>query len=442
MAYFNHSFQKMFLGTEAGSPGGLDQGFIASAGVASHNIKSLYGVGAFGMFDPSTYLTVASGSTPTTTGKPLILASSSLYQHDKVGPFNGGYQESNKSKLINPKYISKFYRVDPCSGQANIVHVGRTAYTTGLSPDPAGCCHEFVCDKTYYLRLDVKGSPVLRYLTRNAYWTADYYTGCCDVNGTENSVDPTLVMIGWATGLLGQGTVGDANYIPNVITGPFIQITVTDFEGNVWYQPGTNGGVDEWDDYVSTWDPDTDSCATATGGGMTITGSYVDTVFGDCTFYPSDFFQKEPVHIYASEVDNLGNPCVFTGICVDEQCAPKQASGFGETVLRELILSESYQQNYFNTNMDLRIREITQGYDISDSVVRASTQYYRYCILHSVPRFNNPTGVFDNDQYLLTIVTNGISTGFQTFMAAWLGACGCNTTLEIAGCGSTCVAQS
>jgi hypothetical protein len=58
--------------------------------------------------------------------------------------------------------------------------------------------------------------------------------------------------------------------------------------------------------------------------------------------------------------------------------------------------------------MDFRIREITQGYDTINSIDRnsANTLYGRYYLLHSVPRFNNPTGVFDNDQYMLEIITS------------------------------------
>jgi hypothetical protein len=46
-------------------------------------------------------------------------------------------------------------------------------------------------------------------------------------------------------------------------------------------------------------------------------------------------------------------------------------------------------------------------------------------ILHSVPRFNNPTGTFDNDQYLLTIYTKvGINTSaFLTQLQAILDYC-------------------
>jgi hypothetical protein len=77
--------------------------------------------------------------------------------------------------------------------------------------------------------------------------------------------------------------------------------------------------------------------------------------------------------------------------------------GLGEQILRDLIVSESYLQNYVGSGLDFRIREITQGYDIINSVERTSL-YGRYYLLHSVPRYNNPTGTFDNDQYMLEII--------------------------------------
>ena len=60
---------------------------------------------------------------------PLILAAGSLYSKDKIGPFHGGYKESNKSKEINPKYVSKFYFAPACAPSNNVIHVGRTPYT-------------------------------------------------------------------------------------------------------------------------------------------------------------------------------------------------------------------------------------------------------------------------------------------------------------------------
>jgi hypothetical protein len=49
---------------------------------------------------------------------------------------------------------------------------------------------------------------------------------------------------------------------------------------------------------------------------------------------------------------------------------------------------------------------------------------------HSVPRFNNPTGTFDNDQYLLEVITTGADVTFEKFVEDWIAACGNCIELE------------
>ena len=73
---------------------------------------------------------------------------------------------------------------------------------------------------------------------------------------------------------------------------------------------------------------------------------------------------------------------------------------------------------------DLRIREITQGTAAYDVISRTSL-YSKFYILHSVPRYNNPTGVFDNDQYLLAIIGDAATADFLvTQFTELIDACG------------------
>ena len=68
------------------------------------------------------------------------------------------------------------------------------------------------------------------------------------------------------------------------------------------------------------------------------------------------------------------------------------------------------------------------------SLANRNALYNKFCILHSVPRFNNPSGVFDNDQYLIEIavpntvplsqfvtgsVTNGVITSSASMGTAF-----------------------
>jgi hypothetical protein len=534
MAYFNHAFRKTFLATgdtigpvaitnpSGGALGNASAtgGFLTTASLPTYTLNQLAAAATtsfgnlennyVGWFDPKTNLSVV----PSTASAccPLYLAGSTIYCKDKVSPFIGGYQETNKSKIVNPKYVSRFYDVEPCTPTNNVVHVGSTyasagggvltldagslvggtgytngtstagvtggtgtgliveitvvlgvvtavavlspgkgytvgdtvtidagnndatidvlTVTTAIAPVISGtnCCKEFLCGETYYLRLDVKGSPALRFLNHNAYYTASAYTGCCPAGAiAPTAVDSTEVMILWANDLL-----------RSPIVSPFFQIAIQDEAGVIWYAPGTDAaflaaeGADTWNNYVSPGHT-AGACA-----GLIFNGAYVDTRFGDCTFQISDFYEKQPVNLYPSEVDLNGDPCEFTGVCIVNECLGSQAMGLGESVLRDIILSESYRQNFFSS--DFRIREITQGNQIVNAVNRQAL-YYRTYLQHSVPRFNNPSGTFDNDQYLLeTVFTDAASAAaFEVAVNAWLSNCGV-CELENFDCNSTCSA--
>ena len=531
MSYFNHAFQKTFVGVNAASPMGegytqLNQGVLGTPG-------NILATGQYAFVNPKDWKvqpTIYAGIGCCN----LILASGSLYANDKIGPFHGGYKESNKSKEINPKYVNKFYFAPACPPSNNVIHIGYTPYTddqvlTLTTPFPvagtniadtiytdvklgtngsgsgfeatltvsggtvtaititnagtgyvagdalnfldanpvieaelkaqlisdggvitypvfiiatvgakAGCQKDFLCGETYNLRLDVKGSPALRFLNHNAYLTVSAYTGCCP-EGTivPVPVDGTIVMIEWASQIVNSPLIS-----------PFILPVVVSENNKLWYKPGTDttayaapagytiGGT--WDNYVSA------GHTLGQYAGLVLFGAYVDTKFGDCTFQVSDFYEKEPVRLYASETDLNGDPCAFSGICVVTECEGRQANGLGETVLRDVILSERYNQNFFSS--DFRIREITQGNQLLSAINR-SASYNRFYIQHNVPRFNNPTSTFDNDQYLLEVIVasdvtptdGGQGQAFATFVETWLDGCGnnCGEIVEY-NCGPNC----
>jgi hypothetical protein len=581
MSYFNHAFRKTFVGTTLNGGGGftgLNAGQLGTTG-------NIFPGGSFGFVNPKTWRVLPTTYSAETMGCcNLILAAGSIYQNDKIGPFHGGYQESNKSKEINPKYVSRFYRVDPCTPQNNVIHIGNTAYTddvaldlaitnaganitngeytniplydltaptgsgllanievvgnvvtyveivnggtgwvtgnvvqpgTGIgtgssisgttmtigavsgtggaftvgmtvqgtgvtagtiileqltgTPGGAGtylvsnsqtvagpititgfylpwdgagsitsptftvtagigakCCKKFLCGETYTLRVDVKGSPALRLLNHNSYIIASAYGGCCpDGAIAPTPIDSTLIFIQWAEAITRYPVIS-----------PFMQIIVVDQNGYPLYAPGTDPAFLATVPNAKTWDNyETPGYITNYCAGMVLNGAYVDTKFQNCTFQVSDFYEIEPVRLYASELDLNGDPCTFDGVCVITECQGRQAMGLGESVARDVILSEQYRQNFFHS--DLRIREITQGYSVFDFINR-NTLYTRYFLQHNVPRFNNPTSTFDNDQYLLEVITCGNEAAFETFVNAWLSNCSDCVGLEVENCVTDC----
>lgn len=430
MAYFNHAFNKTFVGTN---------GFTTN-GESTIQL----GLGDFGFYDPKTW---AQTEEVPSTCCPLVLVAGSIHEkHDKIGPYHGGYAESVKSKTINPKYVSKFYYVETCPAQQAQLTVGATDTSFG----DTGCTKDFLCGETYNLRVDIKGSPVLRTLTRNTYYTAAAYTGCCPEDAiAPTPVNPLIVYVQWAYQLLNSPLIN-----------PFIEvnITYTTDNGANWSEIGdgtsSTANLNNLLNYIQNPSllPVVDPTDATNGAGLIITGAYVDTRFEDCTFYPNDSIIAflEPVKLYASEVDLNGDPCAFNGICVNQGCPGYQLKGSGENVIRDLILTEGYMQQPFYTGTDLRIREITNGTDVYNAIDRFSS-YGRYYIQHSVPRFNNPTGTFDNDQYLLEIVVNGRDTDFENFMVGytttgpepvfvpgWLSNCNDCPGLEVFDCPGDC----
>ena len=439
MAYFDHAYRKVLLATNGVSTlSGVQLGTPTAPGATT--TYQLAG-GTVTFINPETFIV---DDAPASCCD-VILAAGSIYPKDKIGPFHGGYQESNKTKTIKPQYVTKYWYVNANAPSNYIIHVGYTPWTSANPPSSSNpgetggtCCKEFLCGETYYLRLDVKGSPAMRYLNHNAYLTLEGYTGCCDdtlAPIVPNAVDPRVVYFAWANQILNSPIVNPFAY-------PVV--TFTNNAGVTWtyYYPNnvntatlpvipgvTYANYEDWTEQVHT----NTMCA-----GLALTGAYVDTKFGNCTFQVSDFYELEPVRLYASEVDLTGSPCEFNTLCVGVECYGLQANGTGETVARDYILSESYRQSYFAT--DFRIREITQGDAIvgCNGFINRNTLYDRIYLLHNVPRFYNPTGTFDNDQYLVELIVDqgdiNNPTGVWDAIDSWLSGCStCNAVPTVSG---------
>jgi hypothetical protein len=447
MSYFNHAFRKTLVASSAAGPISPLTG--VQLGTSTANTLA---AGQITFINPDTFQV-----TPDITSLTcceVIIAAGSLMQKDKIGPFHGGYLESNKTKTIKAKYTNKVYAIPANAAQNYVLHAGLTPWTIANAPnsskpgETAGtCCKQFLCGETYYLRVDVKGSPALRLLDHNSYLTLEGYTGCCpDDQIVPTPVDPRIVFIAWAK------QVRNSKLMNQFV---FPVVTFTNNNGTNWtyyypddsVKPASFGNVTTA--YYSDFVPAT--YAVTMCAGMVLNGAYEETKFGTCTFQTSDFYELEPVRVYASEVDLTGSPCEFEGLCIGVQCYGRQANGVGETVVRDVILSESYRQNHLAT--DLRIREITQGQDLYTNGGLSRTAFYdRIYLQHNVPRMYNPTGTFDNDQYLIELVLpanpllNGVlNPNTQTLLdniQTWLTTCGAQCVVDTIPSGTPCAASS
>jgi hypothetical protein len=488
MSYFNHAFKKTFVATKQTQSGAavanVTNGFLVQDDVHVSELKNqaapyVLGPGVVGLFSSKTHLSI-SASTVASSCCPFYLGGASIKLDDKQGPYHGGYQESNKSKIINPKFIRKLWKVKGNAGSQAMLQMGDiyswvedrvtalsiavvgTGYVdaenvavtggsgtgltvdivtvagdvTGVTINNAGsgyaatdtglvitgggadatvdvdtvgddhvaeiCDKEFLCGESYYLRVDVKGTPALRFANHNLYRTLQADGGCCADPSNPEAVNKLAIYMQWAN---------------QIINDPYLK----DFITPVVVVEGVSYAADaDMATLLGLTDVFSDLPAESDEVSLILVGAYYDTTFENCTFQISDYYHKEPIQLYASEVDLNGDPCEFQSLCVEEICPGIQANGLGEQKVRELILSESYLQNFMHS--DLRIREVTQGTRAYEILTRSDI-YSSFYILHSVPRYNNPSGVFDNDQYLLEIVTSDagvdtLETAFETIIDA------------------------
>ncbi len=354
MAYFPHAYQKLLLAKSA----------EAAAGVASSALSA----GEVGLLDATTYQSVAiaaqAGGPATSLTAPMyILAQGSLHSVDKLGPFHGGYQESVKSKGINPKYVSAIWKSDAAAEVA-----------ATLTVEAEGDC--FKCGVERYLRLDVKGSPALRFLGRNAYFVADWTEYCCATGQT--TIDPYVVLSKWAEQIAGDPLVS-----------PFVTAV-----------------VQKWDTVNEEWISSAGHTVTTSSHGKfrivltAKTTTQISTHFGDAGFRPTDHYELEPIQLFADELDETGDACTVQCTTIASTVGT-QKKGSGESVIRQLILSNRYEQDPFQ--QDARMREILN--EVAFNVDRTAS-YNLYHLLHSVPRKSNPSGTMDNDQYLISIAVD------------------------------------
>jgi hypothetical protein len=382
MSYFNHAFKKTWLAT----------GVETAANQRTTQLNAQE-IGAFDS-DNGSIATGAMG----TDGKPLYLAMGAYVSSDTLGNGltpHGGYKETLKSKMINPRYISGLgYMFNQTATNATY------SYVAGHN------C--FPCGEIGKIRVDLKGSPALRFMAHNMYKIFSADGKCCSTG--ESYQDPTWVLAAIADQILAD------DYWKQFITPTLFTTTTGQATPSTSITPGgtdntfigqliaDNGG----DGSLST-------ITDQNGGRIVLTAAYSDTTFGNCSFDTRDFAGTNVLPIQITSVaiiDDSGDVCTDCGVkdpVGGNSVVGAMGNGHGEEVLRKIILNESYRQHHFNQGAknSSRMRDIEQGDELVAAVDRASTLYNSYYITHHVPRFNNPTGVFDNDQYVIELIGLG-----------------------------------
>ncbi len=502
---FPHAFQKMLVAKAA--PG--DDPVVTSGN--SDDLTA----GQIGIIGPTGNALVDITSTSDTYANYHLfqIVQGSFSASDTLGnSLHGGYKRTVKSKPINPKYISSVFQISEATSQTQVIKI-----SAGVN------CDSIECNTTYDLRIDLKGSPILRALQRNDYLTAYYNTGCCDSSSTN--IDPNLLNLGWADyinadplmsnfieakawnlvysdatvdttsgsttisiaidDLLSVGDMVVGVGIPdnttidsfsatsavlsnaatadgtNIAVKFYTPITTASYEGvqfvylDVAANTNTNttldvtssanltvgdnvygAGIPTGTTIASIIDAthiELSAAATATATitavfsspserdtatndcFLTLEQAYVDTSFGDCSFNPNDFHEKAPIRIYASVYSK--GVCVDNCYTVSEIQPALNGKGYGETIIRELIQDKRQNQQDFKTNP--RLREILG--DTSLTEISRKSKYNAIYILHSIPRKSNPSGMMDNDQYLVKVVYEaGTTTTNLVNLQKWI----------------------
>lgn len=440
--------------------------FVLNGTVKTTGTSADLTAGDFGLYDVGTHAVVTTGNK---ASHPQAYIAVGSYQTSDTLGMAGGYKVSDKSpapgKGIDPKRVTDWYKVAPRASKNQIIRLfWDGASTSGPS---------FECNKTYYLRLEAQGEPVLRYINRYIYKNFGVHTGCCDENCgdpcAKTGVDAAVILAEYAKQINADPLFSKFAKAKAVVKVASTTITTTSGSTSATVASGTGIAIgqlviSENVAYGTTVAGVVGTTVTlsagATGNGTTkpvnfvkvVDSSYTSpsasddkaavlayleveavldpTVFGDCSFLPGDYVEQSFVDIHASMVTENGDPCDNNDVDVNFQeiQAFQLPAGQGELVARDFISSQMYKQVFYAA--DPRERETSAN--VALSTVDRSASYVRYYLIYSKDIHGNPSNNLSKDQYVLCFaVKSGVdASAFETLMLGWLQAFNPSITLK------------
>ena len=422
MGYFNHAFEKAFYAKTHNQTNTESSADLGGGGA----------LGEFAIID-SNYKVMDAAQVAAQAGG-FYLAQSSFMTNDNIGnnPGHGGYSESHKSKMIQKKYINDMWITDCVNEAANV--------STILIKPTAANQSCFACDTQPMFRVDIKGSAAMRLLNHNAYGTlngalpmppatsqATGATLTLPANGVDmccGTQDPTA-SVGIAPSIIAINLRDQFNNNPILSKLGTATLELSANSGGAW---AAVTQAQEQFIYAGGALGVAAAAASATTGTSGVwvaadwyrvhftlkTSCELQTQFSSCAFDTRDYYEMGALKVIADMQDESGSPCIPCLNYVINNDATygdttdfKQRRTSAETAIRDVLRTEGYRQSPYNQgNRDsARFREQEGMSGIvtelgRDATTSACNGMYRvYHMLHSVPRFNNPSGVFDNDQY-------------------------------------------
>ena len=451
MAYFNHAFGKAFY-------------LKALKDNPAQTSANLTTAGDFAVLNGA-YKQVAAANVGNQEAG-FYLAQGAFMANDTIGnnPGHGGYKESTKSKMIMYKYISDMWITD-CTTEVATKHVLEIKPINGRNLGGAGTTAQscFPCGSDPILRVDIKGTAALRLLNHNAYQSlsgslpmppagstvpADGVDMCCvDQDATSSiaghsGIAPSIVAINFRDQFNNDpilSKLGTAKLFMNRGAAPtlFYEVTVGSAAETQIYAGGARG-VHWVANNVGALDTIIAVAAIPTAADSWFSDNIyrvvielknsceLQTQFSSCSFDTRDFNLMGGLKVSSDLQDEAGVPCVacsgFVGEVTTADAVTSPANvGFvqrrtsSETGINDILMTENYRQSPYNQgNRDsARFRQQEGlggivdelGRDANGAGVTCAGHFKVYHMIHNVPRFNNPSGVFDNDQYHYRIYT-------------------------------------